>query len=105
MANPNPANKFEKGNTFGGRPTKIKEIQDFCRAKSKDILNTLFTLLNEKQTPCKVKLDIASLLLAYGYGNPADTLLEIKAYNDEVDSHNANMTFNLEQTAREHFSE
>ena len=106
MANPHPTNKFEKGNTCGGRSPKIGQIQEFCRDKSQDILNTLIALLNDKQTPCKVKLDIARLLLAYGYGNPSDSSLEIKEHNDLIDSHNSNGILDFgDNTKREHFSE
>lgn len=84
MANPNPVHKFEKGNSFGGRPAKIQEIRSFCQEQGPDILAELIRLLKAENTQAKVKFDIAKLLLAYAYGNPSDSLLDIKEHNDKI---------------------
>jgi hypothetical protein len=74
MANPNPAHKFPKGNTFGGRTPKVQEVQDFCREQSASILQTLLDMFENKYTAANVRLEIAKLLLAYGYGKPSQKL-------------------------------
>lgn len=84
MANPNPSYKFKKGNTCGGRTGKIQEIRAFCQEQSSDVLEELIRLLKAENTQAKVKFDIAKLLLAYAYGNPSDSLLDIKEHNDKI---------------------
>ena len=91
MANANPAHKFEAGNTHGGRSPKVKELQAFCQEKSTDVLNKLFEMLNSDKTPYKVQFDIAKLILAYGFGNPTDSLVKIKEHNDNIERESMNL--------------
>ena len=88
MANPNPTHKFTAGNSFGGRTPKIKELREFCQSKSLELLEKLAAMLEAPKTPIKVKFDIIKLFLAYGFGNPADSVLDIKEHNDNVDIYN-----------------
>lgn len=70
MANPNPAHRFPDGNKFGGRTPKVQELQDFCRERTPELLQTLLGLFRTDRTSSAVRLEIARLFLAYGYGKP-----------------------------------
>lgn len=74
MANPNPMHKFPKGNTFGGRTPKIKEIQVFCQQQLVELMATLVAIMKSDKTGGHLRVEIAKLLLSYGCGRPSGVI-------------------------------
>lgn len=67
--------KFVKGQSGnpGGRP-KNSELRELCQAKTKEAVNTLMRIMQNKKAPAASRVAAACALLDRGYGKPIQAI-------------------------------
>lgn len=68
-----PFAKGQSGNP-GGRPKEDPELKELARAKTKDAIQTLASIMKSKKAPAAARVSAACALLDRGYGKPVQSL-------------------------------
>ena len=70
----NKKGQFTKGNAGGGRKPLPDDFKLAAKEYSTDALKTLFEIYTDINQQASARVSAIKLILAYGYGNPTDTI-------------------------------
>ena len=108
MAHRDGSGRWQKGGASpnpGGRPKEVGDVRELAKAHSAEAIETLATIMRDKDAPPAARTAAATALLDRGYGRPAQAMDAKIEVSHSVADTAAQVLMALSQRARERKAE